>query len=112
MKKEIDVMEILNSLDKDYIFNYKEVDKIMEKLCDTEDNSYIVDFEIIEGTLVDSYLIDIRFYNDKFTYCLFAEKYINEWNSGLQVHFIKDDKELKEKFPWVLEEIERMMAED
>ena len=103
-------MMVLNELDKNSIFTYKDVDLVLGRLCN--ENGYVVDFEVIEGTLVDSYLIDISMENDTYDYCLFVEKYINEWNSGLEMHFIKDDGELKEKFPWIVEDIERQREED
>ena len=103
-------MRVLNGLEKNRIYTYKEVDWVLSRLCN--DDGYVVDFEIVEGSLVDSYLIDISMENDVYNYCLFVEKYINEWNNGLKMHFIKDDEELKEKFPWIVEDIERQREED
>ena len=97
------IMDTLKSLDKNYIYNYKEVEKILDEIKGFD----IIDYEIIEGSLLDSYLIYLSDLNNDYQYCLFVETYLNCWSSGLKLVFIKDDEELKNNYEWIVNDIEK-----
>ena len=96
-----DVMGFLKGLDKSRIYSNSEVNNILEKI---DLNQF--DYEVIEGVLVDSYLIDISCINSEFDYCLFLDTFLTPNSSGLSIKFVKDYTQIEKDYSWIAKEID------
>lgn len=87
-------------------YTYREVEALFDRLVNI--NEYAYDsVEMVEGVLVDSYLLNVSNLCYEHEYVLFLETYKNSQSSVNKVYFVKDYDDLTERFPFVVEEIER-----
>lgn len=99
------LMGMINEL-KDYRLTSKDVENFIDDIYIKEHDCYMTDWEKIDGCMLDNYIVDIRKFNDDYKYCVFYEKYLNEWSSYILCKLVKDDDELREDFYYLVKEIE------